>query len=165
MRMNNDGRDDHIHVELPSGGIARVSPDASPKLLKALDNLCRLAAKQEIGNMRIVVDCVVMREPGEGRPIKIRVKNSRAFSGDIIYFGGALPLGPAQLVIRSGTEMRDQCPACFASGTVGDMNGIDKGSECPECKGTGEIKRAGNTNFDLTETKRPATTGEMMGEK
>lgn len=36
---------DHAHVQLPSGAIANVSPDASPELLGALDQMCELAAK------------------------------------------------------------------------------------------------------------------------
>jgi len=36
---------DHIHVSLPSGGVANVSPDASPELLGALDQMVELAKK------------------------------------------------------------------------------------------------------------------------
>jgi hypothetical protein len=34
---------DHVHVALPSGGVANVSPDASPELLDALDKMVELA--------------------------------------------------------------------------------------------------------------------------
>jgi hypothetical protein len=40
---------DHIHVVLPSGGIANVSPNCSIQTLKALDKLCELA-KEKFSN-------------------------------------------------------------------------------------------------------------------
>lgn len=38
-----EGYPDHVHVRLPSGAIANVSPDASPELLDALDQMCEAA--------------------------------------------------------------------------------------------------------------------------
>ena len=38
--------DDHIHIELPSGAVAKVAKDCSPETLAALDRLAVLAYAQ-----------------------------------------------------------------------------------------------------------------------
>lgn len=37
---------DHVHVVLPSGGVANVSPNCSIETLKALDKMCELAKEK-----------------------------------------------------------------------------------------------------------------------
>jgi hypothetical protein len=39
----NPPHETHLHIKLPSGAVANVSPDASPGLLNALDKMCELA--------------------------------------------------------------------------------------------------------------------------
>lgn len=61
---------DHVHVQLPSGGIARVDPNATPELLDALDKMVELAKEmpepaptlegeipEEIGYKRVPKPC------------------------------------------------------------------------------------------------------------
>jgi hypothetical protein len=33
----------------------------------------------------------------------------------------------------------EKCAACYGSGTVGDLNGIDKPHTCPDCTGCGYV--------------------------
>jgi hypothetical protein len=45
LSIKEEEKPDHVHVRLPSGAIANVSPDASPELLDALDKMCEQAKK------------------------------------------------------------------------------------------------------------------------
>jgi hypothetical protein len=46
---------EHIHVNLPSGATATVSPDASPELLSALDKMAELAMKMPEDNTSVAI--------------------------------------------------------------------------------------------------------------
>lgn len=43
---------EHIHVELPSGGVANVSSDCPQSTLNALDEVCRVAKREAIGEAK-----------------------------------------------------------------------------------------------------------------
>lgn len=62
------------------------------------------------------------------------------------------PIGPGITELYTSTDFQHneyrrlipplddvKCNACYGSGIVGDMSGIDKGVPCPECNGTGNV--------------------------